>query len=127
MALNDTRTVCSCQMLLPHTSIECCCSAARCSVPVERVFPAGGTPQWIVVPLWKSASLQLVRLAGSYRAEVRRGILAAVARVKEGDAQRALEQELLTSVELLEHAAHSAMAALLLVRLRGVLAIPQCS
>lgn len=52
---------------------------------------------------------------GSYKGEVRRGILAAVARVKEGDAQRALEQELLTSVELLEHAAHTAMAALLLV------------
>lgn len=58
--------------------------------------------------------------AGSYSREVRRGILAAVARVKEGDAQRALEQELLTSVELLEHAAHSAMAALLLV---GVFAL----
>lgn len=53
--------------------------------------------------------------AGSYKGEVRRGILAAVARVKEGDAQRTLEHELLTSVELLEHAAHAAMAALLLV------------
>lgn len=56
------------------------------------------------------------RGTGSYRAEVRRGILGAVVRVKEGDAQRALEAELLASVELLEHAAHAAMAALLLVR-----------
>jgi hypothetical protein len=55
--------------------------------------------------------------AGSYKGEVRRGILTAVARVKEGDAQRTLEHELLTSVELLEHAAHAAMAALLLVLL----------
>ena len=54
--------------------------------------------------------------AGTYRAEVRRGILAAVGRMKEGDAQRALEAELLTSVDLLEHAAHVALAALLLVR-----------
>ena len=53
--------------------------------------------------------------AGSYKGEVRRGILTAVARVKEGEAQRTLEHELLTSVELLEHAAHAAMAALLLV------------
>ena len=55
--------------------------------------------------------------AGSYKGEVRRGILTAVARIKEGDAQRTLEHELLTSVELLEHAAHAAMAALLLVLL----------
>jgi hypothetical protein len=62
-----------------------------------------------------SRSAQCICCVGSYKGEVRRGILAAVARVKEGDAQRALEQELLTSVELLEHAAHTSMAALLLV------------
>ena len=63
--------------------------------------------------------------AGSYKGEVRRGILTAVARVKEGDAQRTLEHELLTSVELLEHAAHAAMAALLLV-LHGSLNYIMC-
>ena len=56
--------------------------------------------------------------AGGYRTEVQRGIVAAVGRVKEGDAQRALETELSASLELLEHAAHSAMAALLLVRVQ---------
>ncbi len=39
----------------------------------------------------------------------------AAAKGREGDSQRHAEMELLNSVELLEHAAHTAMAALLLV------------
>jgi hypothetical protein len=47
--------------------------------------------------------------------QVRRGIIAAKARLKDPDAQRALEGDLVDSVELLEHSANLALAALFLV------------
>ena len=47
--------------------------------------------------------------------QVRRGIIAAKARLKDPDAQRSLEGDLVDSVELLEHSANLALAALFLV------------
>lgn len=89
-------------------------AAVQLAEAMPAAFPAGMRSQlFSLFSEWSMDASPGMR-TGSYRAEVRRGILAAVARVKEGDAQRALEQELLTSMELLEHAAHSAMAALLL-------------
>lgn len=43
--------------------------------------------------------------------------MAAKARLKDPDAQRILEAELVDSVELLEHSANNALAALFLVKL----------
>ena len=51
--------------------------------------------------------------------KLRRGIMAAKARLKDPDAQRGLEAELLDSVEMLEHSANSALAALFLVGTLG--------
>ena len=48
--------------------------------------------------------------------QVRRGIMAAKARLKDPEVQRALEGDLVDSVELLEHSANLALAALFLVR-----------
>jgi len=48
--------------------------------------------------------------------QVRRGIIAAKARLKDPDMQRSLEGDLVDSVELLEHSANLALAALFLVR-----------
>ena len=48
--------------------------------------------------------------------QLRRGIVAAKARLKDPEAQRLLEAELLDSVEMLEHSANLCLAALFLVR-----------
>ena len=48
--------------------------------------------------------------------QVRRGIIAAKVRLKDPDMQRSLEGDLVDSVELLEHSANLALAALFLVR-----------
>lgn len=53
---------------------------------------------------------------GTYRAEVQRGFAGATGRVREPEAQRVVEADLAASVRLVELAAHSAMAALMLVR-----------
>ena len=48
--------------------------------------------------------------------QVRRGIIAAKVRLKDPDMQRSLEGDLVDSVELLEHSANLALAALFMVR-----------